>query len=110
MADSSSGKSSVEQWQNAAQSVARPKMDMAKALAILGFSSSRTLDANGGHDPKVELSNALSRSMVNLEKRKAKAEAMAAKNPGKAIKNVCMPNIDRNGFNDAGFFFIAEGE
>ena len=39
----------------------RPKMDFAKALSIMGFSTSRTLDPSGGHDAKVELNAALSR-------------------------------------------------
>ena len=60
----------AQSWQAAAQSVVRPKMDMAKALAIMGFSSSRTLDPNGGHDPRKELSEALSRQMALIDRKK----------------------------------------
>jgi len=55
-------------WQ-AAKSIARPKMDVPKALAVLGFSSSRTLDT----DAKMELNNALSRQMELLERKKMRA-------------------------------------
>ena len=45
---SSTSSGNANSWQNAAQNVVRPKMDVAKALAILGFSSSRSLDPAGG--------------------------------------------------------------
>ena len=51
----------------------KPKMDFAKALSIMGFSTSRTLDPSGGHDAKVELNAALSRKMADIEKRKRAA-------------------------------------
>ena len=51
----------------------KPKMDFAKALSIMGFSTSRTLDPSGGHDAKVELNAALSRKMADIEKRKRQA-------------------------------------
>ena len=51
----------------------KPKMDFAKALSIMGFSTSRTLDPSGGHDAKVELNAALSRKMADIEKRKRMA-------------------------------------
>ena len=91
MADSNEkNASTADQWQNAANLASRPKMDMAKALAILGFSSSRTLDANGGHDPRAELSCALSKQMHNIERRKQKSEEADARNPKKAaVKPVC---------------------
>ena len=67
-----------QQWQTAAATVVRPKMDMSKALAILGFSSSRTLDPAGGHDPKAELSHALSKQMEVIERKKARMPAAKA--------------------------------
>lgn len=48
----------------------RPKMDLAKALSTMGFSTSRTLDPSGGHDTRSELNAALSRRMSEMEKRK----------------------------------------
>ena len=36
----------------------------------MGFSTSRTLDPSGGHDTKLELSMALSRKMVDIERMK----------------------------------------
>ena len=51
----------------------KPKMDFAKALSIMGFSTSRTLDPSGGHDARVELNAALSRKMADIEKRKRAA-------------------------------------
>lgn len=54
---------------------ARAKMDVSRALAIMGFSSSRTLDT----DARNELNTALSKQMeiigellVNLQERKSK--------------------------------------
>lgn len=38
----------------------------------MGFSSSRTLDPAGGHDPKMELAQALNSQMIRLEKKKQK--------------------------------------
>jgi hypothetical protein len=51
----------------------KPKMDFAKALSIMGFSTSRTLDPSGGHDARVELNAALSKKMLDIEKRKRAA-------------------------------------
>ena len=48
----------------------KPKMDLAKALSTMGFSTSRTLDPSGGHDARSELNAALSRRMNDLEKKK----------------------------------------
>ena len=48
----------------------KPKMDLAKALSTMGFSTSRTLDPSGGHDARNELNAALSRRMNELEKKK----------------------------------------
>ena len=42
----------------------------ARALSTMGFSTSRTLDPSGGHDTKLELSMALSRKMVDIERKK----------------------------------------
>ena len=57
----------------AMRKMAKPKMDFAKALSIMGFSTSRTLDPSGGHDARVELNAALSRKMADIEKRKRAA-------------------------------------
>lgn len=57
----------------ARRKMVKPKMDFAKALSIMGFSTSRTLDPSGGHDAKVELNAALSRKMADIEKRKRAA-------------------------------------
>lgn len=59
-----------QQWQSVAQSVAKPKMDLSKALAIMGFSSSRVLDPSAGHNPKTELSSALTKRMQEIETRR----------------------------------------
>ncbi len=48
----------------------KPKMDLAKALSIMGFSSSRTLDPSMGHDTKSELANAVARQMVTIDRKK----------------------------------------
>lgn len=57
-------------WENATTAIKRPKMDLAKALGIMGFSSSRTLVQGDGHEPKNELNSALCRRMAELEKKK----------------------------------------
>ena len=46
-------------FQTSHWAAARAKMDVSKALAIMGFSSSRTLD----HDAKTELNSALAKQM-----------------------------------------------
>ena len=56
-------------WQSANQ-VIKPKMDLSKALAIMGFQSSRVLDSYAGHDPRAELSGALCKRMAELDARK----------------------------------------
>ena len=64
----------------------KPKMDFAKALSIMGFSTSRTLDPSGGHDAKVELNAALSRKMADIEKRKrASSKSSSMWKPHKCI-------------------------
>jgi hypothetical protein len=73
MKGSSAAKPSSSQWQSAAYTVAKPKMDVSKALAILGFSSSRSLNPCSGNDPKVELNAALSRKMEDIERKKLAA-------------------------------------
>ena len=48
----------------------RPKMDVSKALSILGFTSARVLDQSGGNDAVKELNIALSIKMEHMEKKK----------------------------------------
>ncbi len=55
-----------EDSQTSHWATARAKMDVSKALAIMGFSSSRTLD----HDARGELHSALARQMEMLGKGK----------------------------------------
>ena len=50
------------------------KMDHAKALSMLGFTTSRALDPSSGQDAKGELNAALSRRMAELEKKKRLAK------------------------------------
>ena len=52
----------------------KPKMDHAKALSMLGFTTSRALDPSSGQDAKGELNAALSRRMAELEKKKRLAK------------------------------------
>ena len=51
----------------------RPKMDAAKALSIMGFTSARALDQSGGNDAIVELNVALSKRMELFERKKRMA-------------------------------------
>ena len=48
----------------------RPKMDLAKAMSMLGFTSTRSLDQSGGKDAILELNVALSKRMEQFEKKK----------------------------------------
>ena len=48
----------------------RPKMDVSKALSIMGFTSARSLDQSGGNDALGELNSALSKRMEHYEKKK----------------------------------------
>ncbi len=64
--NSSGGGGGSSNWQTATQTLIRPKMDVAKALAILGFTSSRTLD----HDARSELNAALNRQMELIERKR----------------------------------------
>ena len=48
----------------------RPKMDVSKALSIMGFTSARALDQSGGNDAVKELNVALSIKMEHMEKKK----------------------------------------
>ena len=48
----------------------RPKMDVSKALSIMGFTSARALDQSGGNDAVKELNIALSLKMEHMEKKK----------------------------------------
>ena len=68
----------------------KPKMDFAKALSIMGFSTSRTLDPSGGHDAKVELNAALSRKMADIEKRKRASSKKEEKNKSKLKPHKCI--------------------
>jgi len=51
----------------------RPKMDVSKALSIMGFTSARTLDQSSGNNALTELNSALSKKMESLEKKKKMA-------------------------------------
>ena len=57
-------------WENATTAIKRPRMDLAKALGIMGFSSSRNLHRGEGHDPKMELNLALNKKMEELERKR----------------------------------------
>jgi hypothetical protein len=46
------------------------KMDSARALGIMGFSSTRWMDASTGMDPKEALDKALSEQMQNISQKK----------------------------------------
>ena len=48
----------------------RPKMDVSKALSIMGFTSARTLDQSSGNNALTELNLALSKKKESLEKKK----------------------------------------
>ena len=48
----------------------RPKMDVSKALSIMGFTSARSLDQSGGNGAIRELNSALSRRMEHYEWKK----------------------------------------
>ena len=52
----------------------KPKMDLAKALGMMGFGSARIEDQSGKRNALDELNNALSRQMENMEERKKKIE------------------------------------
>ena len=69
----------------------RPKMDVGKALSIMGFTSARALDQSGGNDAISELNAALSKRMDVFEKKKRIAIEKGKKIPG-AQKN---PDADK---------------
>ena len=48
----------------------KPKMDVSKALSLMGFTSARSLDQSGGNDALRELNSALVRRMEHYEKKK----------------------------------------
>ena len=50
----------------------KPKMDLAKALATMGFGTARIVDAHGERDAQDELNDALTRLMEAHEKKKKK--------------------------------------
>ena len=50
----------------------KPKMDLAKALATMGFGTARIVDAHGERDAQDELNDALTRLMEVHEKKKKK--------------------------------------
>jgi hypothetical protein len=50
----------------------KPKMDLAKALATMGFGTARIVDAHGERDAQDELNDALTRLMEIHEKKKKK--------------------------------------
>lgn len=53
--------------------ISKTKMDLAKALGILGFNSTRWLDASSGLDPKTELDKQHFIQMMEIIKRKKTA-------------------------------------
>ncbi len=67
---------------------ARAKMDVSKALAIMGFSSSRMLD----HDAKSELNSALSKQMEIIDNPKFKGRRRGAAGRGRGGPNA--PTIE----------------
>ena len=61
-------------WRGARRKLIKPKMDLAKALAMMGFGSARIEDQTGKRNALDELNSALSRQMENIDKRKKKIE------------------------------------
>ena len=61
-------------WRGARRKLIKPKMDLAKALAMMGFGSARIEDQSGKRNAFDELNSALSRQMENIDKRKKKIE------------------------------------
>ena len=55
-----------------ARRMQKPKMDLAKALATMGFGTARIVDAHGDRDAQDELNDALTRLMEVHEKKKKK--------------------------------------
>ena len=50
----------------------KPKMDLAKALSMMGFGTSRTLDPSGSKNARIELNAALTRKMNDFETKRRK--------------------------------------
>lgn len=50
----------------------KPKMDLAKALTMMGFGTARIVDRSGERNALDELNTALSRQMENFDKKKKK--------------------------------------
>ena len=64
---------------------AAKKMDLPKALSAMGFSNTRMLSQAEGHDPRVELANALHRRMLEIEEKKRR---VAEKSKGMSQKYI----------------------
>ena len=58
----------------------KPKMDLAKALSMMGFGTSRTMDASGSHNARGELNAALTRKMGEFEQKRRKLLEKDGKN------------------------------
>mgnify|MGYP003312548558 CR=1 FL=1 len=58
----------------------KPKMDLAKALSMMGFGTSRTMDASGSHNARSELNAALTRKMGEFEQKRRKLLEKDGKN------------------------------
>ena len=50
----------------------KPKMDLAKALSIMGFGTARTLDPSGSKNARMELNASLQRKMNDFDQKKRK--------------------------------------
>lgn len=74
MADGKNLTSTADKWHNAAEKAAKPKMDLPKALSLMGFSNPTVLDVRAGRDIKEELNKALTRQMDIIDRKRAKAE------------------------------------
>ena len=61
-------------WRGARRKLIKPKMDLAKALGMMGFGSARIEGPSGKTNALDELNIALSRQMESLEERKKKIE------------------------------------
>jgi hypothetical protein len=64
--------------------VVKSKMDSAKALGILGFTSTRWLDASSGLNPKQELDKAHFSQMMDITKKK-RAERKVSKDSADSL-------------------------
>ena len=64
---------SVKGFSGAKRKMVKPKMDLAKALAIMGFGTARIVDPTGEKNAQDKLNAALTQKMEDLDKKKKKA-------------------------------------